>query len=235
MAVSGFGEVKIAARLRDAISSIAAGVVDTMRPDIKIGAVWSVDGQNVFILFAGETVDSLVKVRASASMIPKRAMTDVSTNDAPCDIVRITGKPGQYWIVDYLSGQPQWLGDQGWTDFDFLNGWTTYDSPGSGFRQPGYCKINGVVYFRGLMSSGTIGGATPAFIMPDGFIVTETEIFSVNNQQVLSSAASTGTAHTHNVAFTTARCDLSPDGNFAVVNGSATYVSLSGITYVPDA
>lgn len=62
------------------------------------------------------------------------------------------------------------LADTGWIDITLLNGWVNYDSgttSGGSGRAAQYRKINGVVYFRGVIRSGSNGGVW--CVMPAGF------------------------------------------------------------------
>lgn len=114
----GFGDLKDAMRFREIISTIATDVVDTLRPEVKIGKVYSANAstQIARILFPGETTSSLVTVHCARNMTPVKTMDSTfATNgyDAPGDIVRVAGKPGSYYIADFISGGPF---DTGWVD-----------------------------------------------------------------------------------------------------------------------
>lgn len=106
-----FDDLSAAVKMRDVITKISTEVVRQMRPEDRIGKVFSVDAgaQTAQVLFAGETVDSLVTVRCARDKVPLQAM---STNfntlgyDAPGDLVRVSGGPGQYFILDFLTGRP---------------------------------------------------------------------------------------------------------------------------------
>lgn len=236
MTNKGFGEVRIAARLRDAIVTISKNVVDVERPDFKIGAVWAYDDatQMIDVLFAGETSESLVRVRAAANMMPNRAMTDnAPDNNAPCDIVRVAGRPGQYWIVDYVSGDPRHVND---TDMfligdpespSFENGWTNY---AGGYAPAGYYRLSGRTYLQGLIKSGTAG--LTAFTLGEGFRPAESHIFSGITATVTTSNPNTGTVHTHTIASVAARIDVNAEGQ-VVINASASnvYVSLAEVSF----
>jgi len=107
----GFGDQRYAQQFRDLITTIARRVVQEERPDLRLGKVYSFDPStnSAMILFPGETVDNLVKVRVAKNMQPTRTMnSNFSTQgyDAEGDIVRIAGKPGSLFILDYFSGAP---------------------------------------------------------------------------------------------------------------------------------
>lgn len=101
-----FSDVKAAGRMRSIIERIALGVVNRERPDIRIGRVHHFDSglQFAWILFPGESVDTLVKVRIALDQTPTR---DILTYGDQADVVRVLGKPGNYWISDFVSGLPQ--------------------------------------------------------------------------------------------------------------------------------
>lgn len=109
--MSSFNDHQFAAQFRDTIERIATGVVNRQSVSIRIGKVFSYDAasQTAKILFAGETIDNLVKVSVGANMVPNTQMSDTFADkgyDADGDIVRVMGKPGSYFVVDYRSGDP---------------------------------------------------------------------------------------------------------------------------------
>lgn len=58
-----------------------------------------------------------------------------------------------------------------WVNLQLLNGWVNYDSGstlGGAGRPAQVCKIGGIVYFRGVIRSGSIAGV-PAFVIPSGY------------------------------------------------------------------
>jgi hypothetical protein len=106
-----FGDIQAAIRMRELITTIAEGVVNRMRPEDRIGRVYSYNrvNQTAQILFAGETIDSLVTAHCASNMIPSEAMISEFNElgyDAPGNIVRVSGPPGQYFISDYIEGGP---------------------------------------------------------------------------------------------------------------------------------
>ncbi|QEM40898.1 MAG: hypothetical protein [Phage AS32] len=107
-----FADVKSAVRMRELITNIAEGVVNRLRPEDRIGKVFSYNKttQTARIWFPGETTSSLVSVHFALDKIPSKSMDssfDSAGYDAPGDIVRVAGKPGAYFILDYVSGLPQ--------------------------------------------------------------------------------------------------------------------------------
>lgn len=111
----GFSDVSYAARMRDLITQVAASVVDTMRPEPRLGKVYSfsISSMTAQILFAGEGIDNLVPVKFSPLMTPVTQMADTyATNglDAKGDIVRVAGRAGGLYISDFVSGGPSIAG-----------------------------------------------------------------------------------------------------------------------------
>lgn len=108
-----FGDKQSSMRMREVISRIARSTVNEMRPENRIGKVYSYDSisKTAKILFAGETTANLLKVHVSDYLAPKVTMIETfgaQGYNAAGDIVRIGGSGGQYYIVDYISGNPVW-------------------------------------------------------------------------------------------------------------------------------
>lgn len=111
----GFGDQSYAIRFRDAVTAIAQGVVDRMRPEVRLAKVYSVDisTMRADVLFPGEVYPNTITAKMSANLVPSVVMeTSYGTSgmDAPGDIVRIAGKPGSYYIDSFVSGQPSIMG-----------------------------------------------------------------------------------------------------------------------------
>lgn len=100
-----FGDLRSAARMRDLIERIAGKVVDKKRPDVRIGYVNNYDSgrQLAWVKFPGD--DELVKVRIALNMLPTRTIQSNGQDEA--DIVRVAGKPGSYYVIDFVRGVPQ--------------------------------------------------------------------------------------------------------------------------------
>lgn len=97
-----------------------------------------------------------------------------------------------------------------WTNVSFQNGWGVF---GGGWQACRYRKVGDVVQLQGLMSSGTVGIATPAFTLPSGFRPTLSELFpTVANGAI-------------------GRINVGTDGAVSSDFGSNVYVSLSGIWF----
>lgn len=113
--MSGFGDYRTASRFRDLVTSIARTVVDRERPVDRLGKVYSYNptSQTAKIYFPGDdftSPDNLSTVRFARNMCPSLAMDGLLLDfdgDAEADIVRVAGKPGNLWIIDYFSGKPQ--------------------------------------------------------------------------------------------------------------------------------
>lgn len=104
-------DYKYAQDFRDVVKKIATRVVHKEVPSVKLGKVYSVDAgrQIAWILFPGETIDNLVKVRCASDKIPAQTMSTSFADqgyDAPADIVRVWGKPGNFFVLDFYSGTP---------------------------------------------------------------------------------------------------------------------------------
>jgi hypothetical protein len=161
------GDIRTAMKMRESITDIATSVVKTLRPEDRIGTVFSYNTttQMAEILFPGETNANLVQVHYGKHMRPKRAMvTNFSSQGyaAVGDIVRVSGKPGSYWISDYVNGEPARNDDTDWIDATLLNGWLNYD-----IRTAQYRRLNGIVYCQGIVKSGLY--SVDIFQLPLGF------------------------------------------------------------------
>lgn len=105
-------DLRSALDARNIFMSIAEEVVNRLRPEEKIGKVYSYDtnSQTAQILLAGETINSLITARFALDKVPFVQMQSLWASQgysAPGDIVRITGKPGSYYISDFISGYPR--------------------------------------------------------------------------------------------------------------------------------
>lgn len=89
------------------LRKVAKQVVDKERPDLRVGMVHSYDriSQTAYVLFPGGTVpENLVPVRFALDKIPSVSME--SDADGIGDVVRVAGKPGAWFILDYVTGAP---------------------------------------------------------------------------------------------------------------------------------
>lgn len=173
--MAGFHEQQYAGRFRDLVVSIARKVVQEERPDLRIGRVYSFDpGTNIaMVLMPGESVNNLLKVRAARNMQPTVTMDqtyDTLGLDAPGDLVRIAGKPGNYFILDYFSGTPQFAMPE-WIQVDFENTWGNSSS----YASVAFCKFAGIVNVKGV---GVGTANTTAFTLPSGYRPAESRQFA---------------------------------------------------------
>lgn len=118
--MANFGDQRYAQQFRDRITRIVKGVLNEERPEPRLGKVYSFNSSEntALVLFAGETVDNLVKVRVALNMQPVTVMSTSFEElgyDAPGDIARVFGKPGSYYILGYYLGGAVWgpIGPEG--------------------------------------------------------------------------------------------------------------------------
>lgn len=109
-----FSDPKQSARMRDVIERIVMGVLRRERPEPRIGKVWSYDknSKTALVYFAGDTPDTLTKVNVPQNLIPKFFLQDYYTAQGasgPGDIIRVAGKPGNYFVLGYVNGAPEGL------------------------------------------------------------------------------------------------------------------------------
>lgn len=204
-----FNDQVYAARFRDLITSIATKVVQEQRPDLRIGRVYDFDPNTniALVLFAGETVSNLVKVRAARNMQPTTLMAasfDTLGYDAPGDLVRVTGKPGNLFILDYFSGTPQFAIPE-WTEVTFQNTWGN----SSGYTSVAYTKFTGMVNLKGV-GIGTAN--TVAFTLPEGYRPLETRQF----------VGSVGTI------------DIAPDGTVTPSGSGSIITTFEQVRFIPE-
>jgi microcystin-dependent protein len=105
-------DLQSALNMRDLIYSMVEEMVERLRPEEKIGKVYSFSqtSNTAQILFAGETVQSLVVASFSEQNTPRTAMSSTWSlygYGANGDLVRVAGRPGKYYIVDYVNGGPE--------------------------------------------------------------------------------------------------------------------------------
>lgn len=115
-----FGDLQSASRMRDLIERISTRTVERLRPDVRIGKVHHYDAgrQLAWIQYAGEDSSNLVKVRVALNMLPTKT---IEANGDACDIVRVAGKPGNYYIADFVRGVPQDPNNIPLVDVNFAN------------------------------------------------------------------------------------------------------------------
>jgi hypothetical protein len=113
-------DMRSATHLRKVLKRIIAKEINKLRPEIRPGRVWSVEvgTQTAEILFPGNT--NLVRVHFGLDKVPTSTIlgnlpdgTDISSGDyatlagtTDSDIVRVAGKPNDWWIIDFIKGSP---------------------------------------------------------------------------------------------------------------------------------
>jgi hypothetical protein len=89
----GFGDLKTAADMRDAMERIARGVLRSDRPEPFLAKVYDIDlnTQKARVMATGETLDSLLTIQFAFDKIPQIKMADTPELgvNAPGDIVRV--------------------------------------------------------------------------------------------------------------------------------------------------
>lgn len=109
--MSGFADMNNALRMRQVLTGIAEEAVNRLRPEEKIGTVFSIDlsRQIARVLLPGHTANQLIDVRFARDKVPTREMAKTFNTDgyeATGDIVRIAGRPGSFYISDFVDGIP---------------------------------------------------------------------------------------------------------------------------------
>jgi hypothetical protein len=104
--MTGFGDLNSAARMRDTIKRISRAVVNEMRPEDRIGRVYSIDPvrQMIRVQFPGDQAGESIQARCAVNMIPTKSFLTDGIEGA--DLVRVSGKPGNYWVSDFVRGSP---------------------------------------------------------------------------------------------------------------------------------
>lgn len=132
-----FGDQAAALKMRGIIQKLVQAEIERMRPDLRVGRVYSIDNINnkAKILFAGATVDDLVTVRYADNMVPTMTMDQTFATDgydADADVVRIAGSSNNLFITDFVSGGPTGSGGGGGgtgattVDFSFASAVSTW-------------------------------------------------------------------------------------------------------------
>jgi hypothetical protein len=102
-----------------------------------------------------------------------------------------------------------------WTNIPLQNGWVNYNT--ASFPGAQYTKASdGVVHLRGLIRAGTMGGNIPIGSLPAGFRPKErTLMYSVNNTEQV-------------------RIDITNDGQIIASSAYNTWLSLDGLSFIPE-
>lgn len=106
-----FSDQQAAAKLRDLIESISTGVVNRLRPEVRMARVFDFNPATgvAQLLMAGEVYPDVIYARCSPQLFPSRLMRttyDTLGEAAPCDIVQFEGTAGRYRVVGFSSGLP---------------------------------------------------------------------------------------------------------------------------------
>ncbi len=113
-------ELKTAADLRRVINKMVSTAIDKKRPEFRVGRVWSFDisTQVAQVLFPGN--ETLVPVKFALDKVPTNTIlanladgTSLASGlygtiagKTTADVVRVAGKPGDWFILDYITGSP---------------------------------------------------------------------------------------------------------------------------------
>lgn len=103
---ASFGDVHVAAKMRDLIVKIAEDAVTRLRPDLMIGQVYrfNYNDYTADIQLPGHSPDELITVHFSGNMVPSLS---VENGDDTPDVVRLMGTPGSYFVIDFVRGVPK--------------------------------------------------------------------------------------------------------------------------------
>lgn len=109
--VATFSDTQAALRMREFVKSVAISQINKMRPEERVGKVYSYNPstQLAEIYFPGDDVNSLLVARFANDKIPTVSMIETYDEfglEAEGNLVRIAGTPGAYYISDYVSGIP---------------------------------------------------------------------------------------------------------------------------------
>lgn len=140
----------------------------------------------------------------------------------------LSGGGRQYtdWVIDTPPVADVWhyIGTAG--EPAFMGTWTNY---GGSYDNAAFTERNGIIYLKGLVKSGTVN--TLVFTLPVAYRPVSRRIFATLGAAVTSGAASTGTAHTHDISDVGARVNIFVSGDVVPQNSGNAYVSLDGISY----
>lgn len=102
-----------------------------------------------------------------------------------------------------------------WTDFSLQNGWVTYSAT---YNSPQFTKTSsGRVFLKGLVKSGTTTNGTVIASLPPGYRPQGRLVF-----QAATSANVPG------------RIDVLANGDVVIVSGSANWISMDNISFLPS-
>lgn len=120
--------------------------------------------------------------------------------------------------VDTGGGFPIVLGSAGsrtWIQPTLLNSWANF-SADHGFEWAAYRMIGDIVYLRGLIKNGTVGGGVPIFTLPAGYRPLHQHLFGIM---------------TDTAGPILGRLDIAPTGDVILSSGGNGFASLSGVQF----
>lgn len=149
-----FGSQRAAANMRTVIERIATGVVNRLRPADRTGYVhhYNAGSKLVWILFRGESEDNLVRVRCGEDRIPTKGYNLFGPED--CDVVRVAGRPGDYWIADFIRGIPRVPGIVAGMRISYAGGITP-----DGWLEPDGSEVSKTLYADLYANIGDVYGS----------------------------------------------------------------------------
>jgi hypothetical protein len=103
-----------------------------------------------------------------------------------------------------------------WRVPTLLNSWVSFDG-GTTFNLPGYTLIDGVVYLRGLVKSGTISTTLPVFAVPAGYRTSKELIFPTASNDLFGEVR------------------VKADNNVYAYIGSTNWISFDSVRYRAEA
>lgn len=97
--MAGWEEQSSAMKMRDVMERIATRIVNTLRPEPKLGEVYSFDEalRSCEVLFPGDT--QTVRVQVGQFQAPQSTIL----NDGKGDVVRVAGRSGIYYLLTNLG------------------------------------------------------------------------------------------------------------------------------------
>lgn len=116
-------------------------------------------------------------------------------------------------LQERADSLPGLIANNNWISADLKNGWTPY---GSSYLPPRYTRDSaGIVHVAGLAKSGVL--SKPIFTLPPGMRPSGRLIFSALTDP-----------------NATSRVDIDSSGNVIPMNGSPSWISLAGISFVSE-
>lgn len=103
-----FADYDVAIAMRDVIVKFAEQTVNRMRPDTLVGEVYDFNygRRTADIRLRGHEDTELLQVVFSEGMVPLSSVLNPAESLLP-DIVRVAGRPGSYYICDFIRGYPR--------------------------------------------------------------------------------------------------------------------------------